>query len=198
MTIHWEESVPSNASFVGNAPQDFRSVWTAMATGLSVEHFWPGSGGESDASAGELRLGASRAFSAPKSRSSTPANAIGRLFLDQTNSRLYAYESGSTYLVGTSWFEDNATDSGSSGYWVRTAGAVASVPTGSSSTVVAFPLTYVAAPTVFVIGSNSSWVFTVGGSTTTNFTSLFSSFAGAASTATFQWEAFGLLSGVSY
>ena len=198
-TLKWAESVPSNASLVGNAPVDFKSVWTSIALGMATEHFYPGSGGGSDASAGILRPGGSKCFVGNRSDSSVQnSQYTGRLFLDRTNSRLYAYDSAGTYLVGTSWYEEMATDAGGTAYWARSAGAVASVPTGSSTTVVALPLTYGAAPRIVITSSNASWYFCLVTSTTTNFTSCFSTLAGASGTATLNWQSLGTLSGVSY
>ena len=197
-TITWVESVPSNASRVGNAPVDFRSVWTAVTTGLSVEHFWPGSGGASEASAGELRPGASRAFSGNRSASSAPNSQMtGRLFLDRDNSRLYAYDSAGTYLVGTSWYGEDATGTQGGGYFLRTAGAIPGISTGSGVTTISFGVTYVTYPTVCVTSSSASWMMCAVSNFSTlpsAFTSVFSSYAGASSTATMYWEACGVVS----
>lgn len=199
MTIQWVESVPSGTSKVGNAPTDFRSVWTAISTAMAREHYWPGIGGGSDASAGDLLPGGSRCFVGAYSASSLPASqGTGRLFLDITNSRLYIYESAASYLGGTSWFNESQSDS-SSGYWVRTSGSLAGVSTGSATTVIAFGMTFLVPPSIIhVTGSNTSWDLSLTTSTTTNFTSAYSSYAGAASTLTIYWQALGILSSVSY
>lgn len=196
-TLGWTESVPSNASLVGNAPKDFRSVWTALSLGLATEHFYPGSGGGSDASAGDLLPGGSRCFVDNKSRSSAPnSQYTGRLFLDIDNSRLYAYESAATYLVGTSWYNDNASDAGTN-YWVRTSGNTPGVSTGSSVVTIPFGMTFTAPPQVVLSGSNTSWHLSFVTSTTTYVVSAFSSYAGAASTLTIYWQALGTLSSAS-
>lgn len=197
MSIQWVESVPSGTSLVGHAPGDFKSVWTAIATAMAREHFWPGSGGGSDASAGDLLPGATRCFADARSRSSVPSQGTARFFMDTTNSRLFAYDSTGTFLAGTSWYEEMGVDAGS-GYWVRTAGNVASVPTASGTTIVTFPVVFVAGPPVVLTSSNASWTFSLVSSTTTNFTSAWTSWAGAAGTATLYWEALGTLSTASY
>lgn len=196
MTIKWEESVPSNASLVGFAPTDFRSVWTSVAEGMAVEHFWPGSGGASFASAGDLLPGASRMFTGSRSASSAPNSQMtGRLFLDNTNGRVYAYESAGTYLVGSMWNEESRNPTlGSNVFFMRQSGALTGVPTGSGATIVAFPVPFANVPTVWLTSSSNSWFFTLFSSTITDFTSMRSSFAGAASTATMYWEAFGTVS----
>jgi hypothetical protein len=212
-TIKWTESVPSNASRVGNAPVDFRSVWTAIATGLAVEHYWPGVGGGSQTSAGDLRPGGSRTF-ANDSSSAPPAvsQLTARLSLNITDSinkiklqRLRVYESAGTYQIGTSFldeYQDFAGEglSGFSGaYWLRQAGAVTGVATGSGTTVAAFPITYFSPPSsVIVASSSASWHVAVTSSSTTNFTSAFSSYAGAASTVTIYWEALGVVASDTY
>ena len=205
-TIKWVESIPSNASKVGNAPVDFRSVWTAVATGMAVEHFFEGSGGASTASSGDLRPGGSRAYTidgaaAPPLSTSQLTARLAIAITDTISAgriqRLRVYDSAGTYQVGTSWLAENAADAGT-GYWLRQAGATPSVPTGSSTTVVVFPQIYLAAPTVHLTSSSISWAFCVVSSTTTNFTSAFSSYANAASTATAYWEALGTMSSVSY
>ena len=195
MTI-WQESVPSNDSFVGNAPVDFKRVWSTVAAGMAVEHFFEGSGGASTASSGDLRLGASRAFVGERSACSVPSQGTGRVFLDRTNSRLYVFDSAGTYVGGTSWLEEMATSSNGS-LWARSAGNVASVPTTSGTTIVAFPFTFAQTPLVNMTSSSISWSFSLVSSTATNFTSCFTSWAGAAGTATLYWEALGQLSGAS-
>ena len=200
-TIKWVETVPSNTSLVGYAPQDFKSVWTAISVGMATEHYFPGSGGGSDASAGDLLPGGSRCFVAAKSLSSAPnSQYTGRFFLDTDNSRLYAYESAATYMVGSSWYDDHSLGTGGTAgtsYWLRQSGAVVGVSTGSGTTRVTFPTPYVAGPSqVFLSVSNTSWFATPAGlgSDATGFISFFSSFAGAASTVTLYWEATGLAS----
>lgn len=193
MTIQWTETVPSNASFVGNAPIDARSIWTAIETGLKVEHFWSGN------SFGDLLPGASRAFVAARSASSVPSQGTGRLFIDTTNGRIYAYSDG-TYVVGSLQYAEgkliNTGLADGSTFFLRQAGALTGVPTGSSSTLVTFPTPYSVGATVevFATSSSASWRFEVSTSNATNFTSVYSSFAGAASTATLYWEAFGVAS----
>lgn len=195
--LGWTETVPSNSSLVGNAPKDFKSVWTALAFGMATEHYFPGSGGGSDASAGELLPGASRCFVDLKSKSSAPnSQYTGRFFLDTDNSRLYAYESAATYMVGSSWYNEHATDASTS-YWVRTSGSIVGVGTGSGTTAATFPLLFLSAPTVTLSGSNTSWAVSIVSTTTAGFTSAYSSFAGAASTLTIYWQALGLLSQAS-
>lgn len=194
MTIQWAESVPSNASFVGNAPIDARSIWTAIETGMKVEHFWSGN------SFGDLLPGASRAFVAARSASSVPSQGTGRLFIDTTNGRMYAFSDG-TYVVGSlQYAEGKLVGTGladGSTFFLRQAGAVTGIPTGSSSTLVTFPIPYTGTVEVVTTSSSISWYFGAASVQTINFTSVFSSFAGAASTATLYWEAFGVASTAS-
>jgi hypothetical protein len=205
MAIQWVESVPSNASKVGNAPVDFKSVWTAISTGMAVEHYWPGAGGGSNASIGELKPGGTRTYvidtaTAPPTTSQLTAR-LAMTVTDAINKikvqRLRVYESAGTYLVGTSWLDEHSNSCGS-GYWLRQAGAVASVATGSATTLVTFSTPYLIAPTVFLTTSSESWAMCVTASTTTNFTSRYSSLANAASTATIYWESMGTASSGSF
>jgi hypothetical protein len=195
--IKWVESVPSNASKVGNAPTDFRSVWTAIATGMATEHFWPGVGGASQASAGELLPGASRTFVDAFSASSVPSQGTARLFFDTTNARLYVYESAGTYMVGSAWH--GAHKANPAGFVsLRQAGALANISTGSGLTRITYPVGYNEAPDIiFATSSSRSWFMVAGSSTTTQMLATFSSLAGAASTATLYWEVLGNISAAS-
>lgn len=205
--IKWVESVPSNASLVGLAPVDFKSVWTAIAKGMAVEHYWSGSGGGSEASIGDVRPGGSRSTDIDTSTglSSVYANqSVARFawaLTDAINSltvqRLRVYDSTGTYLAGTTFLEEHASNQ-TRGYWLRQAGAIASVPTGSSTTTTSFPTPYFAAPTVRVTSSSFSWLVCNASSSTTNFVSVFSSLLNASSTATIYWEALGVASSGSF
>lgn len=201
-TIKWVESVPSNASLVGRAPTDFKSVWTAISLGMAVEHYWAGTGGGSDSSAGYLRPGGSRAYVILDTGPPTSSQITGRLAMDLNATSLRVqdlriYESAGTYLVGTPSLDEVQSSAGSN-HWHRTAGTITGVATGSGVTVVTFAPSFITAPAVFVQGSSVSWNVGIGTVGTSGFTSTYSTFAGASGTASIYWEALGLVSSASY
>ena len=193
-TIGWVESVPSNTSTVGQYPAFIKSVWTAISAGMAVEHYWNASGGASDASAGDLLPGGTRAFIATQSASSLPSQGTGRLFIAGDVSRLFAYDSSGTYLAGTSFFQEHALSPGAS-YWVRQTGSFTTTQT-SSTTVVTFPIPYAAAPYVFQTADNVQWLTGIVTIAAGTFTSTWS--AMAAGTVNVYWEALGQVSSASY
>lgn len=211
-TIKWVESVPSNASLVGRAPTDFKSVWTAMSAGLAVEHYWPGTGGGSVASAGDLLPGGTRTY-VQSSASGPPMSSsqlTGRLSILQNSAlagtpaqRLVVYESAGTFLAGTSFLDEAIPPLGDSigtwGYWLRQTGAIPNIPTGSGTTNKAFPVVYTGTvlgrgPRLTLTSSSASWILIAQAIETSGFTSAYSSYANAASTVTLYWEALGVVS----
>jgi hypothetical protein len=196
-TTTWTESVPSNASAVGLFPYYARDIWGSIATGMGVEHFWPGAGG-SVASIGELRPGASRAYVAAQSASSVPSQGTGRMFLASDVTRLFAYGSAATWLAGTPYFDEHASSASSSGYWGRQNGSFATTQT-SGSTTITFPRAFLVAPQVVLSGSSAVWIVgSSGNPSVATFVSSWSALAATgASIVTFYWEALGVLSSVS-
>lgn len=194
-TIGWTEGIPSNASTVGSYPAFIKSVWTAISQGMAVEHYWNGSGGGSDGSTGDLRAGGSRAFVAAQSASSIPSQGTGRLFLASDVSRLFAYDSSGTFLVGTPFFQEHATSSGTIGYWVRQSGSYTTTQT-SGTTTVTYPIPYAQTPSIWQTVDNASWLLTTSGEGADNFVSRFSALA--AGTVVVYWESLGLMSSASY
>lgn len=208
--IGWNESVISITSTVGSFPPYAKSVWTAIATGMNVEHFWDGTGGASSASRGDLRPGASRAFFATQSASSS--SFTGKLFFASNVSRLFAYGSNGTYLEGTPFFSDESVAQGSnhSGnpesslttcFRLRQSGT-SNFNTGGAVGIT-FPVPYIATPKVFVVSSNTSFYVSVQpfGVSLQSFFPVWSSNTGSTvlgPTLTVNWEAIGYVSSVSF
>lgn len=187
----WSEAIPSGASAVGAFPAYARAVWAAISAGLAVEHVWSGSGGGSDASAGDLRPGASRAFVAMQSASSAPASTAGRAFFTSDTTRLLLYDSTGTYLGGTPFLDEMATDAGT-GVWVCQAGSYSTTVTGN--TQVTFPIPFLSAPKVWQTVDNALWLTTQGVPNASFFGSQTSALAGGAGTVVVSWEALGTVS----
>src|SRR5207247_2480802 len=81
------------------------------------------------------------------SKSSTPTSqSTGRLFMASDVSRLFAYFSAGTYLVGTAFSSENASDA-STGYWARETGTLSSSVQANTQHVV-FGLPFLATPTI--------------------------------------------------
>ena len=194
-TLGWTESVPSNTSAVNQYPAFAKSVWTSISLGMAVEHYWNASGGGSDASIGELLPGSSRAFVAALSASSAPNSQMtGRLFLTSDTSRLLVYDSSGTYLVGTPFLQEHATDA-KTGYWLRQSGSYTTTVT-SGTTLVTFSVPYAAAPQVWQSQDNALWLTGVVTLSTGFFTSTWSALA--AGTVNVYWESLGTVSSTSY
>lgn len=176
--INWVETVPSDGSAVGNAPTELASHWTAIGTWLGASLYWPGSGGASQASAGELKLGQSLAFYGPQSASSNTIGwyHTGRGFLDSVTSRLYAYDSTGTYLVGTPFLVSHASGTVPGHAWVVQSGSTLVPSTGTpKQVIVPFPSAYSGVAFVMTTLSSQSFVCgTVSSVTTGGFTSIFS------------------------
>lgn len=187
----WTEAVPSDTSTVGTFPAYARAVWAAISAGLAVEHFWPGSGGGSEASAGDLRPGASRAFVDVRSASSAPSPTVGRALFTSDTTRLLLYDSTGTYLGGTPFLDEVATDAGA-GVWTCQAGSYSTTVTGN--TQVTFPIPFLSAPKVWQTVDNALWLTTQGVPNASFFGSQASALAGGAGTVVVSWEALGTVS----
>jgi len=192
--ILWNEAIPSGTSRVGDYPTYARSVWTAISVGLSrgSTFFWNESGGASDASTGELQPGASRPYYAAQSASSVPSQGTARLFFASDTSRLFAYESNATYMVGSANFVEHGTDSGA-GAWYSYSSFTNLGSIASSLVTFTFPTPYGAAPQIFLQAQNNPHFLSVFNSSTTNFSSLIS-VVGAASLITLYWRSMGTIS----
>lgn len=214
--INWTESVISITSTVGSFPPYAKSVWTAIATGMNVEHFWDGTGGASSLSRGDLRPGGSRTFFAAQSASSS--SGTGKLFFASNVSRLFAYGSAGTWLEGTPFFSDESTPgSDQSGglmpslttcYRLRQSGS-SNFNTGGAS-YITFPVPYISPPRVFCTSSNTSFIVRCNGGASGAVSPYVSaqSFVPLVSTLTFVtlagptvqvvWEAIGYVSSASF
>lgn len=207
----WTETIPSGTSQVGDFPSYARTAFANIATGLAVEHYWPGSGGGSTDSAGELLPGASRAFVDVQSNSSAPNSQMtGRLFLASDVSRLFIYDSSGTYLVGTPYCSEHSMTylPGSfpypspTGYWLRQSGSY-TTNTQSGSTSITLPIPYLNPPAVFFtrLDSGTTAVIIAGDypSVTTNqINSGWSALGATVGSFTIGWEALGFASTASF
>jgi hypothetical protein len=205
----WVETVPSGTSTVGSFPGWSHTMWGAVATGMAVEHYWPGSGGGSDASIGELAPGGSRAYFDVQSKSSAAGSQqTARLFFASDASRLFAYDSTGTYLVGTAFYGEYAPtadwvgSSTLSEFWVRQSGSYTTTDT-SGTTDVTFPVSFTTTPyiTQTVNGSGGAAQIFLGivasGTSARAFRSAWSARA-APGSFTVAWEAIGNVSSASY
>ena len=199
----WVETVPSGTSTVGSFPAWSHTMLSAIGSGLGLEHYWPGSGGGSDASIGELLPGGSRAFVAAQSASSAPNSQMtGRLFLASDASRLFVYDSTGTYLVGTAFGGEHASDAGTAGYWVRQSGSFTTTDS-SGNTDVTFPVPFVATPVIIqnINASGGAVIIFLGTVTSQTSASAFrSAWSALAAPGSFTvaWEALGIVSSASY
>lgn len=80
---------------MGQGAAKFRSLQTAIQSGLSAEHFWP----DTDGQAGAHKLGSARVFVGPASQVSS-ADTSGRLMFNSTASTLHYVGAEGTALIG--------------------------------------------------------------------------------------------------
>lgn len=193
----WAESVPSGTSLVGQFPDYAKSIWTTLAIGLAKEHYWPGTGGSSDASAGELLPGSTRAFFGAQSASSLPSQGSGRFFLASDVSRLFVFTSSATFLAGTPFYDEcRAHPSG--GYMGRQTGSFATTAT-SGTTIVTYPTAYSAVPQVYQSCSTAVVFTSRQGVAVGQFVSAWSALAATGGASfTIYWESLGTISSASF
>lgn len=130
MAIGWEETVPSGTSSAAQGDDEVRSLKSTLATGLAVSHYWPGTGGGSAASAGEMKLGAARVFVGTASQLSTAQ--LGQLMLTSDTTRLYSVgPSGIVFLGGQYAVESGSLPAAGSHYQLRSVvSSVGGIPYG--------------------------------------------------------------------
>ncbi len=212
-TINWLEDNPSSNSKVGDAPGFVRNIWSSTAVGMAESLEWPGSGGGSVASQGELKPGVSRTFSAALDSASSNADTptfLARAFISSEVSRLYVYESDGTYRVGTPRLIERSIDSfglpgagrAESEVWLMQRGSFNATDPDISIINTSFPIIFSSNATVTVqlALSDLSYTYVVDtwptNTTTGGFQSRLSYFGpGTPSIMTVYWEALGLVVG---
>lgn len=199
-TIGWTETLPSDASAVGLAPPEIRSIWSSIAQGLGLNGgplYWPGTGGGSEASAGQLQPGGLRAYHDTHSASSNAGtlDVIGRVFVASDRSRAYLYESAATRLLGSRFLIEYTSSSKSLGdVWVTQRGETAFA---LGTTTVTFATPFRAAPFVGGSCSQASTTLQFTPISATQFRSDVSTLGGTISDSTLYWWAIGRVSGES-
>ncbi len=190
-TINWIEGQPSNDSLVVKAPRFVRDTWIATAQGLAESLFWPGSGGGSAASQGELKPGTARAFFEAASASSNIASAShrGKLFMSSDESRLLVYDSIITNLAGTPFLIEHETYFAGA-TWVEHFGSYATDTGGTNiaGDVTLTGVSYAGVPIVILMSDNTTHRFQLTSVTGTNFRS---NVSGPAGSNTYHWVSLG-------
>lgn len=95
VSIGWSPATPANSDLVGQGAAKFRSLQTAIQSGLSAEHVWPDANGN----AGAHKLGSARVFVGPSSQVSS-ADTTGRLMWNSTSSQLVYVGAEGTAPIG--------------------------------------------------------------------------------------------------
>lgn len=206
--ISWVENIPSGTSTVGSFPPLAHSVWTAIATGMATELFWPGVGGGSNSSAGLLHPGASRFFVGTRSQSSNSATGdiVGRGFLASDQSILLVYDSTGTYLGGSPFCVEYSTTTNAvggshldtTGYLVQFAKSV-TLASGISTTTynATFPKPFINSQyaVYFTCSSGSTgqgnYFVTLASKTSAGFSATVSILPNSLSGGTIMWQAIG-------
>ncbi|KKM91685.1 hypothetical protein LCGC14_1226000 [marine sediment metagenome] len=189
--INWIEGQPSDDSLVVKAPRFLRSTWRVTAQGLAESLEWPGSGGGSNASQGELKLGTSKAFFAATSASSSAASEShrGKLFMSSDESRLLVYDSAYTAVAGTPFLIEHETYFAGA-TWVEHFGSYATDTGGTNvaGTVTLTGVSYAGEPVVILMSDNTTHRFQLTNVTGTNFRS---NVSGPAGSNTYHWVSLG-------
>jgi len=189
--INWIEGQPSNDSLVVKAPRFLRETWRATSLGLAESLFWPGSGGGSNVSQGELKPGASKAFFAAASASSSAASEShrGKLFMSSDESRLLVYDSAYTAIAGTpflieheTYFEDAQWVEHFGSYVTNTGGGVI------GGTVTLTGTSYAGVPLVILMSDNTTHDFQITSLTAADF---LSNVSGPTGNQTYRWVSLG-------
>lgn len=142
MSITWTEGAPGSRSDVSAGAQAIRDLKVAFADGVEPSMYWPGSGGGSAASAGEMRLGTFRTYVAAASAVSVGSDT-GRLLVTSDTSRFYAIQpSHQTFMVGGTRVLEAWPSARSSFRWVLSSGTL------TPGSVVTFGVTYGGLPVV--------------------------------------------------
>src|SRR3990167_196557 len=145
--IRWDESEPVDSGAYSQTAIRLRSLKTDLATGVSQSMEWPGLGGGSAASAGQMKKGTFRAYYAPLSQLSNPSlGTTGRLFVASDTSQLFGFpvaSSTSTMLLGSARLMEGLTHPGPTARWVVSSGTT----TGDIATI-AYGVTYAVVPSV--------------------------------------------------
>ncbi len=195
---NWSESLPSDDSLVVKAPGYTRSIWRDITTGLSESLFWPGSGGGSVASQGELRPGATKTWFAPESDNSYEASAThrSRMFFASDTSRLFIHNaSTTTRFYGSPFFSEHATYF-EGATWQERTGSYTTNTGGTgltrSGTVNIVGIAYAGVPLVFTYTNNTDVFVAADAGGLGSFTTQFRSFvSGAAGATTVRWTSLG-------
>lgn len=146
-TITWQEGEPQDGEAYSGFPGRTRSLKSNLAYGLKEVMQWPGTGGGSLASAGELKPGSFRALMGTESSYSVPSvNTPGDLFLSSNSSMLMSHgvPSASTMRLGGVRLVEHVTFPGQTRRWVFSSGTL------ESGGGVSFGVVYDAPPRVQV------------------------------------------------
>lgn len=135
--------MPSDSSGANLADDELRSLKSSLAIGLSNSMYWPGSGGGSAASAGQMKPGVARTYVGTQSQVSS-TNTAGSLMITSDTSRLYAVGPAGVQFLGSSRMVEFSDPPAVNKRWVMSNGTVA------SGAIITFPQSYDTTPTLFV------------------------------------------------
>ena len=193
---NWTENLPSDDSLVVKAPEYMRGIWVDTTSGMAESVEWPGTGGGSSASQGELKLGASKTMVDTASNASFGATAThrGRPFFASDTSRLYTYASTKTYIVGTPFLQEHS-DYFSGAYWLEQSGSYVTrvVAAGSDTEGIGatFVQAYDGAPSIFARSNDTNVRVAIRSQSGATFSSTIS---GSFTTITVRWTSLGTVS----
>jgi len=170
MPITWDESLPGDGDYLSQGADSIRTLKREFAEGIVPAMYWPGSGGGSAASAGEMKLGTFKTHYEVRSGLSVGARNGSLLFASDTSECYMIQTSVDSLPVLHGYAIEHPRSAVSTVYWVVSSG------TGSTAEDKSFGVTYKGRPLI-----TTSWVttlttpeypiaITVGAVTTTQFT----------------------------
>ena len=139
-TIGWDEAAPADGDAASSGDDAIRSLKTNISGGLGTSMYWPGTAGDSAASAGVMLPGAARTFYAAESAVSAAQD--GQLMYASDTSRLYYVGTTGPNYIGGQFGVDHALHPVAGNRWHLASGA------SYNGGLISYGVTYGAAPTV--------------------------------------------------
>jgi len=139
-TIGWDEAAPADGDAASSGDDAIRSLKTNISGGLGTSMYWPGTAGDSAASAGVMLPGAARTFYAAESAVSAAQD--GQLMYASDTSRLYYVGTTGPSYLGGQFGVDHALDPKPGYRWHLASGV------SFSGGLISYGVTYATAPVV--------------------------------------------------
>lgn len=175
MPIAWDENAPVDSDAYAGEAGALRSLKSTLATALANTFYWPGSGGGSAASAGQIPLGSARAFygGTPVTLGSTSSTGV-LLEVVGSGPAPDHFDVGRVYEIGSATTRMIGSNRALEGKLVPPTGTRGALSTGTVNTLgrAVFGITFGAVPTVLVTDVSGTNVTPVLTAVTTSYASV--------------------------